>query len=969
MKLYHTIASFFRFTLFSILFLVAIASSGQNSLEVQAQIKDLNKSIADEASSRGELQELIQEFSGDELTQEYLWVSQLLQKTYLDSNEYSFALFRKENIFSTDSLDRVSAYLYSNLLFGNGVAYFQMSEIDSSILSHQYSLELRIASFDTEQDKIAQSHSYLGYLYRYRKNDSQKALHHYSAQLKALLLIGDQTPALAQCYYNLSATYGLLEDYSIALTYAYKALDLANDLLMPAYFRSYCLTSIANNHQLLREYEKASVYFQKSLSLMESELGEDDPNLLIILNNLGVSLQEVGLNDSAKAYFQRSLEMTRKHYGDTHIEVANTFMLLGLNELQNEKGKDWVLKAIGLYKNISAKNEEKLPLAYCRLSKWFVNHNQYDSAVYYAQKALYGSSTKHLDRVSVNRIVSHSHKLIALRSLAFASFKKAKSASASVKDLENAIGYYILLDSCMTYAQKRLKREKSRLSFFSRYREDYEQALELCYDLVHTHKELEYNSWFWSFIEKNKANILLETMAKMEAADALQVPKRIQSLEMELRAAFERLRNETDPSSSESLNMQRELLVLEQRQDSLINQIKEKFPSYYAFKYGSNASLKEVQARMSKESQLMCQYFEGQEYFFTMSVSKFGLETLKIKKNEVLTHLNPLLSILHEGFNYQNRLEDFNTYKVSGYQLYLSLLAPLLKEVPVKDLIISPDGRLSLLAYEALLSKEPTKSLEVDYSVLPYLLFNKDLSYTFSASIYMMQKPSSDLEINHLKCFTTIKSELPSSEIESDKIKSAITDASIFKGETSSKASFLKEIEKGDVLHLSLHNFNNHQSASASGLLFNGQDSLLSMHELYQQRVSAKLVFLSACESGVGKYEAGEGMYSLGRGFQFAGVPTVIMSLWKIPDTHTPTLSSAFYSELKQNIYSTKALSKAKQNFIKQSDNYNSHPSNWSAFVHIGPNQKQSPNWKMYLIFGPVVFVLFLLFSRIRRAA
>jgi len=92
------------------------------------------------------------------------------------------------------------------------------------------------------------------------------------------------------------------------------------------------------------------------------------------------------------------------------------------------------------------------------------------------------------------------------------------------------------------------------------------------------------------------------------------------------------------------------------------------------------------------------------------------------------------------------------------------------------------------------------------------------------------------------------------------------------------------------------------------------------------------LVVLSACKTGTGKIEEGEGVMALPRGFIFAGVPNLMVSLWKIHDKHTKTLMVNFYKHLLEGNDYAKSLRLAKLQQIQKG----ALPLDWSGIVLIG---------------------------------
>jgi CHAT domain-containing protein len=117
------------------------------------------------------------------------------------------------------------------------------------------------------------------------------------------------------------------------------------------------------------------------------------------------------------------------------------------------------------------------------------------------------------------------------------------------------------------------------------------------------------------------------------------------------------------------------------------------------------------------------------------------------------------------------------------------------------------------------------------------------------------------------------------------------------------------------------------------------EDGFLNAYELYNMNISAKMVVLSACETGYGKLEKGEGIMSLAHGFTYAGCPSVVMSHWVADDQATAQLMELFYKHINQGMAKDEALQKAKIDFIERADNIRQNPAFWAAFVVLGDAQ------------------------------
>jgi CHAT domain-containing protein/Tfp pilus assembly protein PilF len=113
------------------------------------------------------------------------------------------------------------------------------------------------------------------------------------------------------------------------------------------------------------------------------------------------------------------------------------------------------------------------------------------------------------------------------------------------------------------------------------------------------------------------------------------------------------------------------------------------------------------------------------------------------------------------------------------------------------------------------------------------------------------------------------------------------------------------------------------------------EDGLLQVYEIFNLRLNADMVVLSACETGLGKQVRGEGVIGLTRAFLYAGTPSVVVSLWQVRDQSTAELMVQFYRHLVKGQRSkAEALKQAKLALIGSKDF--AHPHHWAPFILVG---------------------------------
>jgi len=146
------------------------------------------------------------------------------------------------------------------------------------------------------------------------------------------------------------------------------------------------------------------------------------------------------------------------------------------------------------------------------------------------------------------------------------------------------------------------------------------------------------------------------------------------------------------------------------------------------------------------------------------------------------------------------------------------------------------------------------------------------------------------------------------------------------------------EMSRYRILHFATHGLLNNEHPELSGIVLSliderghKVDGFLRLNEIYNLRLPAELVVLSACQTALGKQVRGEGLVGLVRGFMYAGSKRVVASLWKVDDEATAELMKIFYrGMLKENMRPASALRAAK---VEMSHHKRWHsPYYWAAF-------------------------------------
>jgi tetratricopeptide (TPR) repeat protein/CHAT domain-containing protein len=174
---------------------------------------------------------------------------------------------------------------------------------------------------------------------------------------------------------------------------------------------------------------------------------------------------------------------------------------------------------------------------------------------------------------------------------------------------------------------------------------------------------------------------------------------------------------------------------------------------------------------------------------------------------------------------------------------------------------------------------------------------------------------------------------LPGAEAEARSIAPLLNTQAIT-GAQGTKAAIVQKMPQASIIHLATHGLLDDVRglASAIALAPSGNDNgLLTAEEIFDMKLQASLVVLSACNTGEGKI-TGDGVIGLSRSLISAGVPSVIVSLWRVPDAPTAELMKEFYQNLQKNPNKAQALRQAMLTTMKT----HSNPRDWAAFTLIG---------------------------------
>lgn len=266
-----------------------------------------------------------------------------------------------------------------------------------------------------------------------------------------------------------------------------------------------------------------------------------------------------------------------------------------------------------------------------------------------------------------------------------------------------------------------------------------------------------------------------------------------------------------------------------------------------------------------------------------------------------------------------------------GQALYRQLIAPAAARLGQRNLLIVPHGPLHYLPFAALDDGRDV------------LIAGRSLRFLPSSSVQKYLRPAGRSPLDNLLIYGNpdlgdSRLDLPSAEDEAKSLASLLPKARLLTRKQATETTFKQEAGKFAHLHIASHGQFKSDKALESRLLLardEANDGSLTVAELYETRLNADLVTLSACETGLGKQLSGDDLIGLTRGFLYAGTSNIVASLWEVDDEATSLLMKDFYSRLKQGNSKREALRQAQLNLRK------THPDPffWAAFYLTGQGQ------------------------------
>ncbi len=509
----------------------------------------------------------------------------------------------------------------------------------------------------------------------------------------------------------------------------------------------------------------------------------------------------------------------------------------------------------------------------------------------------------------------------------------------------------------------------------------FEGSIRMAYELYRQTGDEQYLTDCFALADKSKGVLLLENLRLVNRFSGVQQ----EWLEKEKAYKSEMLlleqsiyQAELNKKNIEELNAVRERYASVRNDYArLMESFKNESPQYYRLRFDRTVVTPEiVQQQLLKPGEVLVEFFVGDSSIMILGITpekkfvtlkKFphdfqsavgSLQASYFTPNARSNDLQVVIETLRSGLmSAEGEISPGGLDSLSKY-VYNYLLEDCLAALgpDIRSLIIVPDGVLGYLPFESL---SLIKRMAVRYAPSSSYLLELSKKQTSKTKHFFAGFVAENGARNY--------AQLPGARKEVDAITALLkADFSIF--DPADKKSFLEQASNFRVLHLAMHSVLNDHNPMMSEMVFSsleGEDeseTMLTAIELYNLKLHADLVVLSACETGIGQMHRGEGIMSFSRAFAYAGASSAVISLWKVPDKATSKLMVYFYQHLKKGLAKDEALRQAKLDFIRDYPQM-THPFYWAGFILTGSNDPldfpEPIRWWWYVAGVLIVGVLF----------
>jgi tetratricopeptide (TPR) repeat protein len=766
--------------------------------------------------------------------------------------------------------------------------------------------------------------------------------------------LGDNHPDTATSLNNLAALYQSQGRYSEAEPLYKQALAIIKQQLGDNHpLTAQSLNNLAGLYQSQGRYSEAEPLYKQALAIIKQQLGDNHPDTASSLNNLAELYRVQGRYSEAEPLYKQALAIIKQQLGDNHPDTAtslNNLAALYQSQGRYSEAEPLYKQALAIIKQQLGDNHPNTASSLNNLALLYESQGRYSEAEPLYKEAL----------AIRKQQLGDNHPDTATSLINLALFYQSQD------DIPQTINYLsqgLAVEEYNLSENLKMGDDKQKQDYMAKVLGTTNSVISLNLQAVPNNPQ----------VTRLALKTILERKGRIldVSTNSLQI-----------------LRQRTDDLESQRLLTQ--LIEVRTQLSNLTFKKPEDFPSPEIYRQQLDevtAKAKEIEGKIgvrSAEFRSLSQPITLEGIQKLIPADAALVEIVRYQpynpKNDSLGNPRYAVYILYPNGDikakdlgeakpiddkliyFRDNLADAETrlpqLQKSARQLDETLMQPIRQLLgDTKTILLSPDAGLNLIPFEALVD-ENNQYLVENYHIT-YLTSGRDLlrlkdKFASQQSPLIIADPFYGKAGEKVALTRSIDlseftfSGLPGTEQEAKAIKNILPQATVLTGSQATENA-VKQAKKPNILHIATHGFFKPERnvienpLLRSGLVLAGvkigqsagDDGVLTALETTNLNlVGTKLVVLSACDTGKGDINIGQGVYGLRRALVIAGSESQLISLWKVSDDATKDLMVAYYGRLQKGERRSEALRQIQLGMLKSEKQ--KHPFFWASFIPSG---------------------------------
>lgn len=850
------------------------------------------------------------------------------------------ARIKQEQIISISP--RIDSTLLAQLQTNMGIGYYNAGDVNKAFEYEKKALTLKKRILPLDDFGFAASYKMLG-IYRVAQSFAgEESIEYFREALRITQKhLGRLDARTADAMHNLSLGLNTASQFAKSLELEREVLSIYAKIGTNDYIKGSVYAGIATNLSSLDSLPEAISAYQELLKFSNTSKLNMSVMKMKAESGLGFSYLKLGKYETALKHFRAAESLSVQMKGPNNSDLAAIY-----------NGISKSLKEQGLL-------EEALEMI-----KRAIEVNSYDRLLF------------NIDPIPINLLAKKQIQFVD----SYVLYTQILLHKEKIQKSQDFKEFWRVFDNSVEVIESSVSEQTNStdiISLLSANKVIYSAGIDALWFMDSIKTESLGSLKMWQLSEKSKAVNQKLNNKKRQATNPLASDIKIQkelTLISDLIAHYKSLALNGNDHDSVSAGLFKALQAKKEYKD----RVKSDFPRDYSLNYLEDDISQDELKNFLETNLTIIDYFIVGENLYAFVINKGEVHSFKFDWPEELK--KQILGFKNGFINDSSEL-----YHNASSNIYQKIFKPLESVVTGNNVIIIPDKALWNINFDLLKTDvEDNLNLENKYLIQKYAI-----SYSYSTSLLITAKSNrntkgqvlafayaedglSEPQLDNMR--DGVKENLPGTAREVRSLATTLNGA-FYYGNEANEHKFKQIASDYSILHLALHGEVDDQDPDNSKLFFTGkgqndEDNTLHTFELYNMNLNADLAVLSACNTGAGKISDGEGIMSLGKAFQYAGVNSVLLSQWEVSDAVAPVIIEAFYKYLKEGQNKAEALRSAKLDFLRTSNNITSNPYYWGSFFILGNTESISfkTNDQRWFWFLGITLIIIIVISRKRRA-